>query len=100
MSEPFDKNVRDVRKLLADRAEIGLCKYGATTERTDLSRLDWLRHAQAEALDFSVYLQRLISDEEHGLRVSELIIQRLNHATLNGPAEVATAMRELLEAMR
>lgn len=45
------------------RAEVGLAKYGVTMERTDLSRLDWLIHAQQEAMDLAVYLERLISDE-------------------------------------
>ncbi|MBN9691333.1 MAG: hypothetical protein J0M24_13940 [Verrucomicrobia bacterium] len=58
-----DRNVEAVRNLLLVRSQVGLQKYGVTTERTDLVRLDWLRHAQAEALDFAVYLQRLICDE-------------------------------------
>jgi hypothetical protein len=49
-------------KLLA-RAQLGLSKYGTTMERTDLSRADWLRHAQEEALDLAVYLERLLNDE-------------------------------------
>lgn len=64
MNEPEDKNVRAVQALLAERARVGLSKYGVTTERTDLSRLDFLRHAQQEACDLAVYLQRLIADEE------------------------------------
>ena len=35
-------------------------------ERTDLSRADWLRHAQEEALDLAIYLERLLR-EERGL---------------------------------
>lgn len=57
MSEPEDKNVRAVQALLAERARVGLAKYGVTTDRGDLSRLDWM-------LDGAVYLQRLIADEE------------------------------------
>lgn len=41
------------------RAVAGLNKYGVTMERTDLSRLDWLQHAQDEALDLAVYLEKL-----------------------------------------
>lgn len=48
---------------LKARAAIGLSKYGVTMERTDLSRLDWLIHAQEEAMDLAVYLERLIKDE-------------------------------------
>lgn len=45
------------------RAEMGLAKYGTTMSRQDLSRLDWLRHAQEEAMDLAVYLERLIHEE-------------------------------------
>lgn len=48
---------------LHKRADAGLAKYGVTMERTDLSRLDWLIHAQEEAMDLAVYLERLICDE-------------------------------------
>lgn len=58
-----DKHVEAVRQQLLERSEVGLQKYGVTTERTDLTRLDWLRHAQQEALDFAVYLEVLIQAE-------------------------------------
>jgi len=35
-----------------------------TMERTDLSSLEWLIHAQQEAMDLSVYLQKLIEIEQ------------------------------------
>lgn len=59
----LDRNVESVRTKFAERAETGLRKYGVTTERTDLTRLDWLIHAQEEAMDLCVYLERLIVDE-------------------------------------
>ena len=58
----MDKNVQTVRQKLADRAEFGMMKYGVSTERTDLSAKQWLIHAQEEAMDLAVYLQRLIDD--------------------------------------
>lgn len=60
----IDPNVERVRALLDERSKAGILKYGTTTARTDLTRLQWLRHAQEELLDAAVYLQRLISDEE------------------------------------
>jgi len=57
-----DKNVQAVRQKLADRAEFGLMKYGVSTERSDLTPRQWLIHAQEEAMDLAVYLERLISD--------------------------------------
>lgn len=49
---------------IRERRELGLVKYGVGMERTDLSRLEWLRHAQAEAMDLAVYLEKLIQEEQ------------------------------------
>lgn len=57
-----------VIEMIRARAETGLKKYGTTMERTDLRRIDWLRHARDEALDFAVYLTKLIVDEEEVTR--------------------------------
>ena len=46
------------------RSDVGKKKYGTTMEREDLSKLDWLQHAQEEAMDLAVYLQKLIELEE------------------------------------
>ena len=46
------------------RSDVGKKKYGTTMEREDLSKLDWLKHAQEEAMDKAVYLQKLIELEE------------------------------------
>lgn len=54
----------EVINTILKRAEIGEKKYGVTMERTDLSRLEWLKHAQEEALDLAIYLQKLIELEE------------------------------------
>ena len=58
----MDKNVQAIRQKLADRAEFGMMKYGVSTERTDLSAKQWLIHAQEEAMDLAVYLQRIIDN--------------------------------------
>lgn len=62
MSSIEDRVIDRIR----ERAMRGTLKYGVTMERKDLSRVDWLRHAQEEALDLAVYLERLIRDEERG----------------------------------
>ena len=46
------------------RSEVGKNKYGTTMERNDLTKLQWLKHAQEEAMDIAVYLQKLIELEE------------------------------------
>jgi len=42
------------------RSEEGKKKYGVTMERKDLTELEWLKHAQEEAMDLAVYLEKLI----------------------------------------
>ena len=53
----------EVCKKIQQRAEVGKKKYGVTVETADLSRLEWLIHAQEEAMDLAVYLQKLIEME-------------------------------------
>jgi hypothetical protein len=41
-----------------------MSKYGTDMMRKDLTTLQWLKHAQEEAMDMCVYLERLIWDFE------------------------------------
>jgi hypothetical protein len=41
------------------RSEIGKAKYGTDLDRTDLSVLDWIHHAQEEHMDAILYLEKL-----------------------------------------
>ncbi len=52
----------DVVHKIRLRAAQGFIKYGVTMERTDLHTIDWLLHAQQEAMDLAIYLERLIQD--------------------------------------
>jgi hypothetical protein len=54
-----DRIVIQVLNQIADRSERGLEKYGTNLERTDLETLDWIQHAQEEAMDLCLYLERL-----------------------------------------
>jgi hypothetical protein len=54
-----DKIVLSVLESFKKRSEIGIKKYNTTLERNDLSTLEWLQHAQEEAMDFVLYLERL-----------------------------------------
>lgn len=42
-----------------ERSREGIKKYNTTLTRGDLSTLEWLNHAQDEAMDFCLYLERL-----------------------------------------
>jgi hypothetical protein len=59
-----DSIVKSVIKKYKKRSQAGIEKYGTTMDRTDLSTLDWLRHAQEEAQDLTLYLEKLIVKEE------------------------------------
>jgi len=54
-----DKIVLSVLESFKKRSETGIKKYNTTLERTDISTLEWLQHAQEEAMDFVLYLERL-----------------------------------------
>ena len=54
-----DKIVLSVLESFKKRSEIGIKKYNTTLERNDLSTLEWLQHAQEEAMDFVLYLEKL-----------------------------------------
>jgi hypothetical protein len=54
-----DKIVLRVLSRFSERSQVGINKYNTTLERTDLSTLEWLTHAQEEAMDFVLYLERL-----------------------------------------
>lgn len=66
----IDANVEAVREMLKRRAEIGLVKYGVTTQRTDLDLAAWLQHALEEACDLAVYLTRIKSDIQQSVKVN------------------------------
>lgn len=57
-----DAHVERVRAKLLLRSQVGLRKYGVTTERTDLDLLAWGRHLQEELMDAAVYVERIMSD--------------------------------------
>ena len=46
------------------RAMLGKEKYDTDMDRNDLTIIQWLRHAQEEAMDSSIYLEKLIQEYE------------------------------------
>ena len=42
-----------------ERSKVGIDKYNTTLDRDDLSPIEWLNHAQDEAMDLCLYLERL-----------------------------------------
>jgi hypothetical protein len=57
--EVKDQVVLSVIAKYAERSNVGLKKYGVTLDREDLTIYDWIEHAQQEAMDFTLYLERI-----------------------------------------
>ena len=55
----LDSVVKGVLHKFVDRANFGQKKYGTNLDRTDLSTLDWIQHAQEELMDGILYLEKL-----------------------------------------
>jgi hypothetical protein len=47
---------------IARRQAMGVQKYGVTVADNPLPARDWMQHAYEEALDFAIYLKRLMSE--------------------------------------
>ena len=63
LSEPkkiqLDSIVSSIISKFEKRAIFGKAKYGNDLDRTDLSLLDWIKHAQEEHMDAILYLEKL-----------------------------------------
>ena len=55
----MDSIVRAVIDKFKQRSEFGKAKYGTDLDRTDLSVLQWIVHAQEEHMDAILYLEKL-----------------------------------------
>ena len=57
MSKIEEKVIEQIKH----RSEIGENKYNKTMERTDLTIKQWIQHAQEEAMDLAIYLEKIKS---------------------------------------
>lgn len=55
----MDSIVKAVIEKFKQRSEVGQQKYGTTLDRTDLTLLDWITHAQEELMDGILYLEKI-----------------------------------------
>ena len=55
----MDSIVTSVIDKFKQRAEFGQKKYGTNLDRTDLSFLQWVNHAQEELMDAILYLEKM-----------------------------------------
>jgi len=49
---------------IAARQSLGIKKYGTTVESNPLTTRQWAQHAYEEALDFAIYLKRMMESME------------------------------------
>jgi hypothetical protein len=56
MSQVIEQVITDIKQ----REQKGLETYGTTMDRNDLTQDQWLNHAYEEALDFAIYLKKLL----------------------------------------
>ena len=57
--ETTDSVVFSIVQQFIQRSDFGFKKYGTNLDRTDLSILDWIQHAQEEHMDAILYLEKL-----------------------------------------
>ena len=72
----MDKHVYSVIQKIKTRSEAGLKKYGVTLERTDLTLLNWLQHAQEEAMDLANYLEVIMSYMTDKTTIDAVVVLR------------------------
>ena len=54
-----DSVVQSVIYKFKQRSEVGIKKYNTTLDREDLTDKEWINHAQEEAMDLILYLEKL-----------------------------------------
>lgn len=55
----LDSVVTSILNKFTHRAKFGKMKYGTDLDRTDLSTIQWIEHAQDELMDGILYLEKL-----------------------------------------
>jgi len=54
-----DSVVQSVINKFKQRSDVGIKKYNTTLDREDLTDKEWINHAQEEAMDLILYLEKL-----------------------------------------
>lgn len=54
---------QEVMRKIAERKRLGLAKYGVSVADSPQTRMEFLQHAQDEAMDLAIYLERLMQEE-------------------------------------
>jgi predicted nucleic acid-binding Zn-ribbon protein len=70
-----DSIVESIVAQYQQRAEFGYKKYGVTMDREDLDIQDWIEHAKQEAMDFTLYLEKLSKEIGHKENIIENLLK-------------------------
>jgi len=60
MKDPIVQSVIDK---FQERSNVGIKKYGTTLQDNELTLLEWITHAQEEAMDATLYLEKLKKEQ-------------------------------------
>lgn len=55
----YDSVVTSILEKFKTRAKFGKQKYNTDLDRNDLSTVEWINHAQEEAMDFLLYAEKI-----------------------------------------
>jgi hypothetical protein len=75
--EKLDSVVSSIILKFRDRAVMGKRKYGTDLDRTDLSVLDWIQHAQEEHMDAILYLEKLKRELTNKTYKNDIILEKM-----------------------
>lgn len=65
----MDTITKSVLDKYLDRAIAGKNKYGTDMDRNDLNVVQWLQHLQEEMMDATLYVEKLLQEQEKHERV-------------------------------
>jgi len=65
----MDSVTKSVLDKYLDRAIAGKNKYGTDMDRKDLNVVQWLQHLQEEMMDATLYVEKLLQEQEKHERV-------------------------------
>jgi F0F1-type ATP synthase membrane subunit b/b' len=103
-----DSIVESIVAQYQQRAEFGYKKYGMTMDREDLDIQDWIEHAKQEAMDFTLYLEKLknvltsgnypeLGNIEASHETKNRIIYNLNRVIMSQEDEIKALKSEIDE---
>ena len=79
-----------VKEIIDNQEQKGLKKYGKKVDQAELGIVDWINHAQEEAADILVYLQKL--KEELHIKIvkseNEVLEEMLNRIKITALNEI------------